>query len=122
MSTGIQTFEREGLIIKWIRHSNSARMVWMGVSDARDPGPFLGSVTKSLLENLSGGPLEIDLRALEYMNSATLGPLMSFIKTLDQMSVETTLRFNTAVDWQRINCQCMKAVVRTLKHISVEGK
>ncbi|HMU39330.1 MAG TPA: hypothetical protein PKE31_09980 [Pseudomonadota bacterium] len=122
MTAHIKTFEQEGLIIRFVQQTSLAKMIWMGVSDSRDPSKFLGSVTQTLLAEVHETPFEIDLRSLEYMNSATLGPLMSFIKALDQNGVQTVLRFNTAVDWQRINCQCMKAVVRTLKHISVEGK
>lgn len=120
MSDGIETFAKDGLSITVSRLGTNATMRWSGMCDAREPDSFLGPFLKRLTRELQGKKLTIDFREFEYMNSATVSPILQFIKTLDASDTPTVLVYDTRVAWQRINCQCMRAIARTLQHMQVE--
>lgn len=120
MSDSIETFAKEGLSITVSRSSTSATMRWSGMCDVRDPDALLGPFLKRLMRELQGKKVTIDFREFEYMNSATVSPILQFIKTLDASDTPTTLIYDTRVAWQRINCQCMRAIARTLRQMQVE--
>lgn len=96
-------------------------VVWSGTSDARDPAAILNPFFSELVETLAGRTVVVDLRPLEYMNSATVSALIVFARLLDSKSVPTKLLLNTSVGWQRVNFVAMKSIARTLKHLTVEG-
>ena len=95
-------------------------MVWEGTSDARDPASLLNPMLKQITDTMTRGPVSIDLRKLEYINSASVGPLLGFIRALDSKSISTIVVYDTDVDWQRIHYQCMKAMARTLTAVEVK--
>ncbi|MEZ4221575.1 MAG: hypothetical protein R3B13_11660 [Polyangiaceae bacterium] len=119
MNEGIETFAKDGLSITVSRSHTSATMRWTGMCDARDPETILGPLFRRLTQELKGLNLTIDFREFEYMNSATVSPILQFIKKLDASDTPTTLLYDCTVNWQRINCQCMRAIARTLNHLQV---
>jgi anti-anti-sigma regulatory factor len=119
--TEVSKFERDGLAFVVTRSKQSAVVAWEGVSDARDPRAFLDSVMQQVVKDLTDFEVTIDFRRLEYMNSATVAPLIKFIKTLDASSSSVLVVFSTA-DWQRTHYQCVKTIARTLKRVRVEVK
>lgn len=96
-------------------------VVWNGTSDARDPAGLLTPFFSELAESHEGKPIVVDLRPLEYMNSATVSALIVFARLLDTKKIPTKLLLNTSVGWQRVNFVAMKSIARTLKHLTVEG-
>jgi hypothetical protein len=121
MSDPSYCFERDSLSIVVHQRNGSAFVAWRGVSDARDPGSFLNPVLQQLSERLAGLDVTVDFTALEYMNSATVAPLIKFVKVLDTHSERVRILFADA-DWQRIHLQCMRTIARTLKRVEVEGR
>jgi anti-anti-sigma regulatory factor len=114
-------FEKDDLSISVHRSRDAAVVVWRGVSDARTPGAFLNPVAEQLVEKLRGTRVTIDFRLLEYMNSATVAPLINFVKSLDASGSQVTVLFSD-IDWQRVHMNCMKSIARTLKHVKVESR
>jgi hypothetical protein len=94
---------------------------WQGVSDSPDPSAFLDAVIRRAVRELKGCAMAVDFRKLEYMNSATVSPLINLVKALDVGSLGVLVLFSDA-DWQRTHFQCMKTIPRTLKHVQVERK
>ncbi len=121
MSDTIDTFAKDGLSITVSRSGRNATMHWSGLCDARDPELLFGAYMKRLARDLQGLTVTIDFREFEYMNSATVSPILQFIKMLDATDTPTILVYDTRVSWQRVNFQCMKAIARTLRHVQVEG-
>ena len=76
-------FEQDGLIISASRTNGRGTVAWCGVSDSRTPGLFLRPVLRDLSEKMKGAEVTVDFTKLEYMNSATVSPLINFVKTLD---------------------------------------
>jgi hypothetical protein len=116
-----RVFCHEKLTISASFTSAEARIDFRGESDSRDPTPFLASVTKELFPKLQGTRVQIDFRSLKYMNSATVAALLVFIRALDAQAIPTVLEYDTNVGWQRVNFNCMKTIVKTMRHIVVGG-
>jgi hypothetical protein len=121
MSEMNDNFAKDGLSITVSRSGQNVTMRWSGLCDARDPELLFGAYMRRLARDLQGSSVTIDFRDFEYMNSATVSPILQFIKALDAADTPTKLVYDTRVSWQRVNFQCMKAIARTLRHVQVEG-
>ena len=69
---------------------------------------------------MKGAEVTVDFTKLEYMNSATVSPLINFVKTLDGTCTRILVVF-AQTDWQRTHLQCMRAIATTLRHTMVES-
>ena len=113
-------FTQDGLVINASRGSARGSVAWVGVSDSQTPGVFLRPILKDVLDKMKGAEVTFDLTKLEYMNSATVSPLIQFVKALDGSCTRIVVLFSQA-DWQRTHLQCMRAIATTLKHVTVES-
>jgi hypothetical protein len=113
-------FELDELKIVLTSGARSLLVEWKGASDSPDPVAALGKYLDELAGRAAGRAVTIDLRELQFMNSASVVPLLSFVRQLDRLGVPTRLMFDGRVHWQRVQCSCMKAIARTLKHVEVE--
>jgi anti-anti-sigma regulatory factor len=114
-------YEQDGLIITARKTGSKALVTWKGVSDSRTPGSFLNSVVSELATNLRDAEVTVDFTQLEYMNSATVAPLVNLIRQLDQNGKPVLVLFSD-VDWQRTHLNCMSAIARTLGNVRIEGR
>src|SRR5579871_4910179 len=111
-------FEQDGLIINASRANGKGTVAWSGVSDSRTPGNFLRPVLKDISDKLKGAEVTVDFSKLEYMHSATVSPLINFVKALDGSCARTMVLF-AENDWQRTHLQCMRAIATTLRNTQV---
>ncbi len=114
-------FEQDGLIINASRANGKGTVAWSGVSDSRTPGNFLRPVLKDISDKLKGAEVTVDFSKLEYMNSATVSPLINFVKTLDGACKRILVLFSET-DWQRTHLQCMRAIATTLHNVMVQSR
>jgi hypothetical protein len=114
-----QQLSRDGLIVTFSPDDDKLAVVFTGKSDSRSPSVFFEEMTPVLLEHAKGKRVFLDFRTLEYMNSATVSPVLSLVRTLDGGGVETTLLFDLSCDWQRINSRCMRVITKNLAHVKV---
>jgi hypothetical protein len=121
MTDPIVKFERDGLCIQMERAADLVTVSWLGVSDSRSPAAFLNPIIEQITRSAAGSSVTVDFTRLEYMNSATVTPLISLVKSLDQAKAQVLLLF-AEVDWQRTHLQCMKAIARTMSNVRVEGR
>ena len=113
-------FEQDGLVIRASRGTTRGNVAWSGVSDSRTPGTFLLPLLRDLSEKLKGAEVTVDFTKLEYMNAATVTPLITFVKTLAGVCTKTVVLFSEA-EWQKTHMQCMRAIATTLKHVTVDS-
>ena len=110
---------QDGLIFSVARSGRTATIGLRGVSDARFPGHFLNPLIEEWVDKLKDSEVTVDLRQLEYMNSATVMPIINMVKRLDANGMPVRVVF-LDIDWQRIHGNCMSAIARTLKNVRVE--
>ncbi|MCA9640145.1 MAG: hypothetical protein H6718_25690 [Polyangiaceae bacterium] len=112
-------YDHAGLKISVLKEREGVRVSWRGVSDTRDPSLILWPFLSELVGQLKGATVVLDFRDFEYMNSATVSPLIRFVKELDGVGAKSTLLFDVAQQWQRVNAQCMRSIARTLNDVTV---
>lgn len=112
-------FDADSLRIEVEDHPGRAVVRWLGVSDTREPGERLTPFLESLIDQFEGKQVTIDFRQLGYMNSATVSPIIAFVKALDARGIRSTLLFDAALDWQRLNARSLDAISRLLSHVEV---
>jgi len=111
--------EQDGLTIAVSVNGTKAKVEWKGISDARSPSTFLTPLLQDLSTKLKSCDVTVDFTGLEYMNSATVMPLIGFIKQLDRNGQPILVTFRD-IDWQRTQRNCMSALSRTLKNVRVQ--
>lgn len=94
---------------------------WLGASEARDPSEFLEPLVDEWASRFAGVPGVIDLTKLEFMNSATVRPLLAMVRDFDAHEIPTRLLF-TRHGWQRTFIRCLKTLTRSLSFVSVESE
>ena len=118
-STAMIPFADDSLRIEVEEHPGRAVVRWLGVSDTREPGERLTPFLATLVEQFAGKQVTVDFRQLGYMNSATVSPIIAFVKALDARGIHSTLLFDASLDWQRLNARSLDAISRMLSHVEV---
>jgi hypothetical protein len=95
---------------------------FLGSSEQRDPAatlaPFFGDVSKQLQ---SPRHVTLDFRQLDYMNSASVRPVLDFIQRLAADGHQVTVKYSTQKNWQRLSFKAAQAVLANLQHVSFES-
>jgi hypothetical protein len=112
-------YERDGFVFSVEQAGETATVVWRGVCDDRVPSRFVSPLIDEWAEKLKHCDVTVDLRQLEYMNSAMVMELINLVKRLDENGKPVTVRFLN-VEWQRVHGTCMAAIARTLHNVRVE--
>jgi anti-anti-sigma regulatory factor len=114
-----RVYQQDGLVFAVQQEAGTATVSWKGVSDSRFPGQFLNPLIQDCVEQLRDCEVTVDLSQLEYMNSATVMPLINLVKRLDGNGKPVRVLF-LDVEWQRTHGNCMSAIARTLKNVRIE--
>jgi anti-anti-sigma regulatory factor len=112
-------FRQDGFVFAVQESGEKATIAWKGVGDDRLPRQFLGPLIEQWGQKLKDSEVTVDLRQLEYMNSAMVMQLISLVKRLDANGKPVVVMFLN-VEWQRVHGSCMAAIARTLENVRVE--
>jgi hypothetical protein len=101
---------------------SSMMLSWLGRSEERDPsatiGPFLSDVRKGIL---SGMNVVIDFRQLEYMNSSTVRPIVTFLKEASDASKDVRVVFDGQKSWQKLSFRALQSLAAVFRNVRFEG-
>lgn len=111
-------YELADLVIEVLSTPKEAKMVWRGASDTRRPSTLLEPVFKDVVRQLGSRRLIIDFRELDFMNSSTVSPIITLLKTLNQDGIETHVIFGNE-EWQQVHMRCIRTICRVFKHVAV---
>jgi hypothetical protein len=119
---GVNSFESGGLAIRVDVHASRLKLTWTGQSVARDPA----AVLKPFFEGLTRfagkmRDLEIDFRGLEYMNSSTLKPILTFVQAANSDYRAVHVRYDGQKNWQRLSFKLLQALAGTWANVKIEG-
>ncbi len=114
-------YEHEGLSIVVSKSDLRATVTWKGVSDSQRPGDFLDPLIEGLAPQLKSAVVTVDLTGMEYLNSATIPPLIRLIRQLATNGDPVIVLFSNA-DWQQTHMRCTSVIARTLRNVSVETR
>ncbi len=115
----IADLELEELRLDVEEDADGVRIRWRGVSDMRNPAKQLRPFLTGVLEALDGREVTLDFRECRYMNSASLAPIIRFMKELDDRGARGVLRFDESWEWQRLTARSLGAFARRLSGVQV---
>lgn len=116
----ISDLELDDLKLHVLEDSEHVRVNWRGVSDMRNPSKWLHPFLNRLLEDLGGREVTLDFRECRYMNSASLAPIIRFMKELDDRGGRGVLHFDPSWEWQRMTARSLSAFARRLTGVEVQ--
>jgi hypothetical protein len=97
-------------------------MQWLGRSEERDPGavlgPFLGGLQPELHPEIE---VVMDFRELDYMNSSTVRPIVTFLKQASDSSKDVRVMFDGKKGWQKLSFRALQSLAAVFKNVRFEG-
>lgn len=116
------TFQSGELKVHVVVTRSSVRLSWLGRSVERDPAkalsPFFGTVESHLQADRS---VELDFRNLEFMNSSTVKPILTFCASASTKVRAVSVRYDSQKTWQRLSFGLLKALSTSWTNVTVEG-
>lgn len=114
-----QTLELDELKIQFTTEDQKHKIVWYGTSELQDPAESIGGFLRGLIPQITDKRVSMDFRPLEYMNSATLQPLLLVLKEYNSAHIATEVVYDPNVEWQRIVFRSVAAISTTLSNITI---
>lgn len=119
MSAENPTLEIDELTIRFATEGEKSLITWHGTSEIEDPAARIAGFLRSLIPKIENKSCRMDFRQLDYMNSATLQPVLLILKEYNAAGIYTEIVYDPGVDWQRIVFRSVAAISTTLEKISV---
>ena len=102
-------------------HGTVVEVAWRGESDVCDPRESLGPYLAELTSQLESRTVCVRFAELKYMNSATVLPIMDFLKALSKTAAKVTVEYRRDLQWQVTSFRALRIVARTWGNVSVMG-
>jgi hypothetical protein len=117
-----RSFESGGLSIRVDAQFGKLKLTWGGQSVARDPSAVLNPFFESLSRYGSKTrDLDLDFRSLEYMNSSTLKPILTFVQAASSAYRSVGVRYDSQKSWQRLSFKLLQALAGSWQNVKIEG-
>lgn len=120
MSPDNPTLELDELQIRFTNEGGTSHISWHGTSEIQDPAASIGGFLRSLMPSIQNKRVMMDFRPLQYMNSATLQPLLLIMKEYNAAGIFTEIVYDVQVEWQRIVFRSVAAISTTLANVSIK--
>jgi hypothetical protein len=114
-------YQQDNLLIAVTETHDAVVVTWRGESDARNPRETLGPYLTDLTSRLGSRTVRVTFAELTYMNSATVLPIMDFLKELSKKPNRVTVEYGKDLQWQVTSFRALRIVARTWGNISVVG-
>jgi hypothetical protein len=102
------------------RRDDELLIRWLGRSEVRDPGRMLQLLLDAVGSDLrSARSIEFDFRALEYMNSSSILPLLKLVQTASSSAANVRVRYDAGKNWQRMSFPAIGAALAILGNVQV---
>lgn len=115
----MKEFKMEELTIYLDDMGKKVLMSWLGKSRSLDPAKYLDPFLQEVVDEVKGKELEVDFTSLDCMNSSTIPPILSFIKSLECKNVTTIVLYDGSVDWQRASFVPLASVINLYKYVKI---
>lgn len=117
-----RSFDSGGLSIRVDAQFAKLKLTWTGQSTARDPSSALTPFFESLARHASKTrDLDLDFRGLEYMNSSTLKPILTFVQASKEEYRTVLVRYDSQKGWQRLSFKLLQALASSWNNVKIEG-
>jgi len=118
-----KTYSNKELQLQVSYEADATKIVWSGRSTARDPVSFIGPLLTEALLRTPEGEKEIvlDFRALEYMNSSTITPLIRLLHEAKKSRHRVVVLYSKAAKWQELSFSALTIFETEDKRIEIRG-
>jgi len=92
------------LTLELLDEGAEVTVVWTGRSIAREPGVFILPVLIRAMDiaQQQNKRAVFDFRALAYLNSSTITPVIRVLEHAKRSGAQLTVRYNLALKWQQL--------------------
>lgn len=121
---------REGVIMEPLNYEdltieiesleNYVKVSWIGRCRTLNPEQVLDSYLARLTHSVRGKKVVVIFDKLDSMNSSTVPPLLTFIKTLEDDGTEAVFLYDDKEDWQRASFRPLSVIAGKYKHITIK--
>ena len=109
----------QDLEIRVQRDGDRVTVSWHGISDGPNPGAELSPYLEGLVHASAGAHVEIDFTGMDYMNSATIAPIIRFIRALNDVCSKVSVFYDETRNFQRTTFSAIKAMGIVLDKLEV---
>lgn len=109
----------EDLKIEVAQVDELVRVAWIGKCRTLNPENILDTYLAKLVEFSLGKKIIVTFDKLESMNSSTVPPLLTFIKTLEENKIQGQFLYDDNEDWQRASFKPLSVIAGRYKHIKI---
>jgi hypothetical protein len=115
-------YQAEDLTIEALEQNNQLVLRWLGRSEAKDPTRTLQPLMEAVISALqSAQSVEFDFRALEYMNSSTVRPILKLLQTASTRAANVHVRYDAGKTWQRMSFLAIGVALASLTNVKVSA-
>ncbi len=117
------SFTSDSLRVEITEDADSLTMRWLGKSTMRRPGEFLAPLLADLLKrgSESGKRIVLDFRALQYMNSSTITPVIRILEQMRRGTGRMSVLYRQAMKWQHLSFSALKIFETPDARIEIRG-
>ena len=115
-------YQAEDLTIEALEQDNQLVLRWLGRSETKDPSRTLQPLMEAVISALrSAQSVEFDFRALEYMNSSTVRPILKLLQTASTRAANVHVRYDAGKTWQRMSFLAIGVALASLTNVKVSA-
>ncbi len=106
------------------RLEREVRVVWTGRSTAREPMTFIGPIIAAAMQESTEAQLllVLDLRALTYMNSSTLTPVIRLLREANRGQQRVLVIYQSTARWQELSFSALTAFTTKDGRVEIRGE
>jgi hypothetical protein len=115
-------YQAEDLTIESLEQNDQLVLRWLGRSETKDPSRTLQPLMEAVISALqSAQSVEFDFRALEYMNSSTIRPILKLLQTASTRAANVHVRYDAGKTWQRMSFLAIGVALASLTNVKVSA-
>lgn len=115
-------FSVDNLTIDVQQEGTRQVVIWTGESNATRPELNLDPVLAKLMTQLQGALVELRFGKLTYLNSASVTPIMAFLRELSAVAKHVRVSYRSDLQWQNTSFRAMRVVARKWSNVEVVGE
>jgi hypothetical protein len=121
--TDTHSYTHDSLRVEIAEETDTITMRWFGKSTMRKPGDFLAPILADILKrgNEGGKRIVLDFRALQYMNSSTITPVIRVLEQTRRGTGRVSVLYRQALKWQHLSFSALKIFETPDARIELRG-
>jgi len=117
----MKALDYEDLKIEVTEANNIVNVSWIGKCRTLNPEHVLDTYLAQLIQFVKGKSVIVTFDKLESMNSSTVPPLLTFIKTLEENRIESQFLYDDKEDWQRASFKPLSVIAGKYEFVKITG-